>query len=1209
MKRCETRAALAALLLILCLLLSLPAAAEDGGGYVSLTSDWANSGFVYSDEMLMADARALSPDLAKVSVVLASAAYKKSAVNALLDGMGFTQRSDYDSYATIADMGVPDYDKVAFTIATKEYNGFLLYCVPVKGTGANTEWLSDFNLGDPAENDGYHAGFYTAAKPILSLLRGLFAADGHTPATRVVWLTGHSRGAAVANLVAGQLQSEDKYVSAAHVFGYNFACPSVGQGKSGCNNIFNFNNAGDLIPLLPLQDAWGYSRYGIDIKQDLHERSSVTERFYRQNKGAYAGYGSDEKWMEALLSVCASQDDYRLVRPCLDVVSYKMLGANKNVTPEQFRAYLRKEYAGLVSADTAITLGELILNIAEGNFYTAIDRYTGMLTDLIDHMMLPEEEQDPDYIQKLLPDINSAVNTLLGYEISTLESANRGVQAIKALRGYSSAIEPVYRAVLNLFTNNGDPETAIWDAHDWKTYEIWISSLYCGYRAFAGFDNPRLLAEADLTKGTVIGPYAFAECAGLSVLNIPDNIRAVGTYAFDRCTALQSVTLPNSVVWLGSGAFSGCTGVTSVTLPVELNYRGFDCPNTQTIHYTVSGDGRMPDRQIGFSSEANYVGTTLEYAARYALTTAIFDEGVTHIGSLAFYNPDFTSEYHSELGRYVKTYAGFPQLTSVALPQTLTSVGSSAFRYDAALTDIDLPAALESLGTACFADSGIDHLAIPETLAEIPEKCFSGCAKLTALEIPDTVASIGEQAFYGCVGVTGITLPAELSRFRIFECPAAQSITYTARDTGVMPDRGTNSYGGEGLLRETLEYSCFGSLTAVTFREGVTSIGDNAFRGAEKLKTAVPCDTLTRIGRYAFYGARALTEFDLPASLEKLSEASFMQSGLTGFALPPLITAVPDSCFRGCKGLTELTIPNTVTTLNAYAFADCENVADVTLPVELPTNHAFGCPNIKTIHYTVADTGWMPDRGDGSSHNGNNYNYWMEYGARNSLTKVVFDEGVTRIGAYAFYSDETADGEYTGYPCLTSVTLPDTVEVIGSCAFMYDAGLQGVRFPRALRTMFNECFAQTGLRSGVFTGPLPDIREGVFDGLEATMYYFSKQKGWADADLESYGEGLSWVALDGDAENAFTVPAALRVIGEEAFAGTAFGAVTLSEGVTGIGPRAFADCPGLALARLPASLTEIAEDAFGESTLLLVPPDSYAEEYARGCGAPYITLE
>lgn len=196
------------------------------------------SEFTYNDSMLLGNANELSGDLAKVSVVLAASAYEEAAIKGCLQSeeMGFTVSPDrvynYDRTSTY-----DDNDFVAFMIAHKSitYEGktYNAYIVPIRGTPKSCEWFSDFNLGK--REDGYHEGFKTAADEVLDKIRS----QVHTK-NNIFFITGHSRGAAVANIVAGELSLDQDLASADRIFGYTYACPAV--KKSGVGNLKNIRN-------------------------------------------------------------------------------------------------------------------------------------------------------------------------------------------------------------------------------------------------------------------------------------------------------------------------------------------------------------------------------------------------------------------------------------------------------------------------------------------------------------------------------------------------------------------------------------------------------------------------------------------------------------------------------------------------------------------------------------------------------------------------------------------------------------------------------------------------------------------------------------------------------------------------------------------------------------------------------------------------------
>lgn len=161
----------------------------------------------------------------------------------------------YNYYKKISD---PEYgeDNVGFAFGRSTLpNGKKLVVVSVRGsvgaiTSRSSDWKSNFNLGEVAPGTYYHSGFKSAADKVMNELDGY--SDGFDKDTVYV-VTGHSRGAAVANIVSKLLV--DKGISQDNVFDYNFACPDVARDASGVwnkdgkyNNIMNINDCSDPVP-------------------------------------------------------------------------------------------------------------------------------------------------------------------------------------------------------------------------------------------------------------------------------------------------------------------------------------------------------------------------------------------------------------------------------------------------------------------------------------------------------------------------------------------------------------------------------------------------------------------------------------------------------------------------------------------------------------------------------------------------------------------------------------------------------------------------------------------------------------------------------------------------------------------------------------------------------------------------------------------------
>ncbi len=220
------------------------------------------------------------------------------------------------------------------------------------------------------------------------------------------------------------------------------------------------------------------------------------------------------------------------------------------------------------------------------------------------------------------------------------------------------------------------------------------------------------------------------------------------------------------------------------------------------------------------------------------------------------------------------TYAG----TDIIIPETykdlpVTSIGGSAFSSCNRLTSVTIPDSITSIGSSAFYntayynnesnwENGVlyigKHLidaktslagaySIKEGTLTIAGSAFSGCSGLTSVTIPDSVTSIGNHAFRDCTELTSITIGnsvTSIGEYAFYSCKRLTSIT--------IPDSVTSI--GKGAFS-----SCDG-LTSVTIGNGVTSIGDSAFENCTGLTSVTIPDSVTSIGDYAFRGCDGLTD-------------------------------------------------------------------------------------------------------------------------------------------------------------------------------------------------------------------------------------------------------------------------------------------------------------------------------------------------------------
>ena len=337
-----------------------------------------------------------------------------------------------------------------------------------------------------------------------------------------------------------------------------------------------------------------------------------------------------------------------------------------------------------------------------------------------------------------------------------------------------------------------------------------------------------------LTSGESIGDYAFSNCSSLTSVTLPDSVTSIGSYAFYGCSGLTSVTIGNGVTSIGGRAFMGCHKLaevynkSSLDITTENSENGYVAYYAKNV-YTEEGGSWFTDTADGF--RLFYDGTDGYLMGYYGEETAItLPDGFTA------YDGTEVTEY----AIYDYAFYSCDGLTSVTIPDSVTSIGDYAFYVCSGLTSVTIPNSVTSIGMGAFmVCSGLTSVTIGNGVTSIGSYAFKGCTGLTSITIPDSVTSIGDYAFSGCTGLTSVTIP--------------DSVT---------------SIGSYAF------YGCSG-LTSVTIGNGVTSIGSYAFEGCTGLTSVTLPDSVTSIGSYAFYGCSGLTSITIPDSVTSIGNSAF----------------------------------------------------------------------------------------------------------------------------------------------------------------------------------------------------------------------------------------------------------------------------------------------------------------------------------------------
>ena len=306
-----------------------------------------------------------------------------------------------------------------------------------------------------------------------------------------------------------------------------------------------------------------------------------------------------------------------------------------------------------------------------------------------------------------------------------------------------------------------------------------------GSSAFYGCSS---LTSISIPKGvTSIGYSAFDGCSSLTSISIPESVTSIESSAFYGCSSLTSISIPESVTSIGSSAFYGCSSLTSINIPESVttigNYAFQNCSSLTSIN--------IPESVASIGSSAFYGCSSL--------TSIIIPESVTAVGGGVFYGcsaltkveilcrirsfPYNNSKYNSS-----GFFEGCSSLTRIIIPESVTTIGGSAFYGCSSLTSISIPESVTTIGDYTFYGcSSLTRIIIPESVTSIGYSVFRNCSSLTSISIPESVTSIEHYAFDGCSSLTSTYIKAtSLSTYgysAFYNCPTIIYVPLGSEET------------------------------------------------------------------------------------------------------------------------------------------------------------------------------------------------------------------------------------------------------------------------------------------------------------------------------------------------------------------------------------------------------------------------------------------
>jgi hypothetical protein len=610
-----------------------------------------------------------------------------------------------------------------------------------------------------------------------------------------------------------------------------------------------------------------------------------------------------------------------------------------------------------------------------------------------------------------------------------------------------------------------------------------------------------------------IGGYAFSQ-SGLVSITLPESISVLNYHTFRVCESLQRVTLPASLTTISSGVFAYCSALTDIT------FLGITPPTV----------------------ESSWISNTRPTLRGHA-----------------YYGSGFPAPGGAFNGLIMGSYIPEEYYYTVSSGQaTITG-------YHGAGGEVTIPATLGGCPVVAIGDNA-----------------FAGCDALTRLTIPGHVTSIGSRAFDYCyylfdITFLGLTPPATdpdwMTDANIdlrghayygssFPAPACDfnglamgeyipegyyylitdgQATITRYLGGSQDIVTPMTLGGCPVVAIGKQAFCSPYLTSVVIRDGVTSIGENAFSMCSSLTSLSIPDSVTSIGESAFTYCFSLTSLTIPGSVASIGESTFSScSALTQITLMDGVQSIGIGAFAWCTSLPSLSLPDSLTSIGDTAFYGCSSLTNITLPRGVASMGQFAfmrCSAMTEISVDAANPHYASLGGILLDKTGT---VLVQYPIGRPDASFVIPTGVTAIG----------NGAFASCCALTSITIPDGVTRIGDSAFYECTGLTDLALPSSVTDIgdyaFEECTSLTSL-----TIPSDVTRIGDY----------------------SFADCTSLFSVD--------LPAGLTSIGEHAFAWCeALTGITIPDGVTRIEDYTFRGCISLTSITLPDGMTSIGNWAF-----------------------------
>lgn len=565
---------------------------------------------------------------------------------------------------------------------------------------------------------------------------------------------------------------------------------------------------------------------------------------------------------------------------------------------------------------------------------------------------------------------------------------------------------------------------------------------------------PASLGGAPVTS---IGMGAFVYNQTLTRVTLPEGLKNIGTQAFMGCRMLRSIYIPSSVTDIGLSPFAYCNALNAITLgSASQTYRLtdgvlFSADGKELLLYP---NGSMR-KSYAVPAGVERIEDEVFYCNDH-LTAITLPEGLKEIGSYAFYSMQALRQII--LPASLETLGDGALSSCNHLTAIDVTSGNAHFdSYDGVLYNADrtqllafpsgrtdelftVPEGVTAIHASAFEDCGVSSVILPEGVTTLGDFAFAYSWNLSTVRLPSTLIHFGTMPFTDCENLTLEVVSGSAGETHALN----NSIPHTTYSAGPVVPVPTATITAEPVVTpeptapaedpEGFDYIISDGEATITAYTGKASkvvvpaelggapvrhIGESAFY-CHELQELVLNDGLLTIGNEAFYGCDSLTSLTLPSSVQTLGENAFFSCGkLVTAVLAGDLQTIGRRCFQECESLREVHLGAKITFIGDVAFYLCTSLTTVTLEESDFVPHLTGSV--------------------GSS----------AFASCEKLERVNLPKGIASIGSYAFMNNEA----------MKFVVLPQNLTSIGEMAFSSCSAMEMLTVPKTVTSIGSSVFS------------------------------------------------------------------------------------------------------------------------------------------------------